>query len=105
MRRFRGNGEALTAENVHSQQDRRSVEQIVRDRRHTAMLGLGEERASRPFVEGSHRGAAPDLIVEAARRFAAVGPARRLAEIPAKDQRHLVFGISPTLLNLSRIAR
>src|SRR6185436_4522838 len=84
---------------------RGAMNQSFGDYHHAAVLGLLEMRAARPFVEGSHRRAAPDLVIHHARGLACIRPARTQSEVAAEHQRHPVLRIALRALHLPRIAR
>ena len=103
-RASRGERDPLAGEHPGPGEHRRAVEDVQRDRGHPAILGRLEERPADPLVERRHRRAAPDLVVDRPRRLARVRPVRRLAEVPAEDQRHLVLGVALGPLDLRRVA-
>src|SRR5262245_35254892 len=99
-----GDRTPLAAQAAGAGQDGGAVEDVERYGDHAAVLGAFEGRAAGPLVEGGHRRAAPDLVVDGPRRLPGVGPVRREAEVPAEDQRHLVLGVAPGQLDLRRVA-
>ena len=58
-----------------------------------SLFGRLQEAVFDPLVEGSHRRATPDLVVQDPVTIALERPTARLPEIPFKDPRHLVPGI------------
>ncbi len=94
---------ALVAQVVDAGGDAGTVEEVQGDGGDLAVGGGFEEGAFGPFVEGTHRRAAPDLIIDLAGGVADVGPAGGEAEVPAEDEGHFVFGVALGTLNVRGI--
>jgi hypothetical protein len=61
-----------------------------------------KKRALGPAIEGAHRGATPDLIVEFPLGISGDSPTTGFPKIPTENQRHAMFRVFFSLVDLSR---
>src|SRR5262245_44309299 len=106
-RKSRGSGrqgDPLARKDSGPCQDRGSIKDVQRDGRHSTILRSFQECATYPFVERRHGRPAPDLVVDGPGWLSCIGPVRRLPEIPAEDEGHLVLRIALPALDLAGVA-
>ena len=102
--RLARHGHAVGAELLSPSDGGCAFEQVAGDLHRAAVLGRLEERALHPGVEGTHRWAAPDLVVHRSIALAGDRPLAGQAEVPAEHQSHAVFGICGCFLELPWIS-
>ena len=71
-----------------------TLHEISSDLNGLTRLGLLQEAPLHPVVEGAHRWATPDLVVQTSASLASDGPAATLAQVPTKTQGHLVLWVA-----------